>query len=158
MLLIFEKMKNDKNQKNITVNRKAEHDYFISQRIEAGISLLGTEVKALRLGKANLTDSYAAIIEDEVWLINAHISKFDQASFNNHEPLRKRRLLLKRSEIRKLKFKLQEKGFTLIPLRFYFKDNKVKVELGLAKGKKLYDKRDSIAKKDLNRELERRIK
>lgn len=151
-------MKNNKNQKNITVNRKAEHDYFISQRIEAGISLLGTEVKALRLGKANLTDSYAAIIEDEVWLINAHISKFDQASFNNHDPLRKRRLLLKRSEIRKLKFKLQEKGFTLIPLRFYFKDDKVKVELGLAKGKKLYDKRDSIAKKDLNRELERRIK
>lgn len=158
MLLIFEKMKSDKNQKNITVNRKAEHDYFISQRIEAGISLVGSEVKSLRIGKANLTDAYAAIIEDEVWLINAHISKFDQASFNNHEPLRKRRLLLKKSEIRRLKFKLQEKGFTLIPLKFYFKESKIKVELGLAKGKKLYDKRESIAKKDLNRELERRIK
>jgi len=151
-------MKSDKNQKNITVNRKAEHDYFISQRIEAGISLVGSEVKSLRIGKANLTDAYAAIIEDEVWLINAHISKFDQASFNNHEPLRKRRLLLKKSEIRRLKFKLQEKGFTLIPLKFYFKESKIKVELGLAKGKKLYDKRESIAKKDLNRELERRIK
>ena len=121
-------MKDNKSQKNITVNRKAEHDYFVSQRIEAGISLVGTEVKSLRLGKANLTDAYAMIIENEVWLVNAHISKFDQGSFNNHEPLRKRRLLLKRSEIRKLKFKLQEKGFTLIPLRFYFKENKIKVE------------------------------
>ena len=151
-------MKDDKNQKNITVNRKAEHDYFISQRIEAGISLLGTEVKSLRLGKANLTDAYAAIIDDEVWLINSHISTFDQASYNNHEPLRKRRLLLKRSEIRKLRFKLLEKGFTLIPLRFYFKGNRIKVELGLAKGKKLYDKRESIARKDLNREFERKFK
>lgn len=151
-------MKDNKNQKNITVNRKAEHDYFISQRIEAGISLLGTEVKSLRLGKANLTDAYAAIIDDEVWLINSHISTFDQASYNNHEPLRKRRLLLKRSEIRKLRFKLLEKGFTLIPLRFYFKGNRIKVELGLAKGKKLYDKRESIARKDLNREFERKFK
>lgn len=150
-------MKDSKAQKNITVNRKAEHDYFISQRIEAGISLVGTEVKSLRLGKANLTDSYASIIQGEVWLINAHISKFDQGSFNNHDPLRKRRLLLKRSEIRKLNFKLQEKGFTLIPLRFYFKENKIKVELGLAKGKKLYDKREAIAKKDLKRDLERKL-
>ncbi|PJA96589.1 MAG: SsrA-binding protein [Ignavibacteriales bacterium CG_4_9_14_3_um_filter_34_10] len=150
-------MKDNKSQKNITVNRKAEHDYFVSQRIEAGISLVGTEVKSLRLGKANLTDAYAMIIENEVWLVNAHISKFDQGSFNNHEPLRKRRLLLKRSEIRKLKFKLQEKGFTLIPLRFYFKENKIKVELGLAKGKKLYDKREAIAKKDLKRDLERKL-
>ena len=150
-------MKDNKSQKNITVNRKAEHDYFVSQRIEAGISLVGTEVKSLRLGKANLTDAYAMIIENEVWLVNAHISKFDQGSFNNHEPLRKRRLLLKRSEIRKLKFKLQEKGFTLIPLRFYFKENKIKVELGLAKGKKLYDKREAIAKKNLKRDLERKL-
>ena len=150
-------MKDNKSQKNITVNRKAEHDYFVSQRIEAGISLVGTEVKSLRLGKANLTDAYTMIIENEVWLVNAHISKFDQGSFNNHEPLRKRRLLLKRSEIRKLKFKLQEKGFTLIPLRFYFKENKIKVELGLAKGKKLYDKREAIAKKDLKRDLERKL-
>ena len=150
-------MKDNKSQKNITVNRKAEHDYFVSQRIEAGISLVGTEVKSLRLGKANLTDAYAMIIENEVWLVNAHISKFDQGSFNNHEPLRKRRLLLKRSEIRKLKFKLQEKGFTLIPLRFYFKENKIKVELGLAKGKKLYDKREAIAKKDLKRDSERKL-
>jgi SsrA-binding protein len=150
-------MKDNKSQKNITVNRKAEHDYFISQRIEAGISLVGTEVKSLRLGKANLTDAYAMIIDNEVWLINAHISKFDQGSFNNHEPLRKRRLLLKKSEIRKLRFKLQEKGFTLIPLRFYFKENKIKVELGLAKGKKLYDKREAIAKKDLKRDSERKF-
>lgn len=150
-------MKDSKSQKNIVVNRKAEHDYFISQRIEAGISLVGTEVKSLRLGKANLTDAYASIIDNEVWLINAHISKFDQGSFNNHEPLRKRKLLLKRSEIRKLKFRLQEKGFTLIPLRLYLKDNKIKIELGLAKGKKLYDKRESIAKKDLKRDLERKL-
>ena len=157
MLLIFEKLNDNKSQRTITVNRKAELDYFVSQRIEAGISLVGTEVKSLRLGKANLTDAYAMIIENEVWLVNAHISKFDQGSFNNHEPLRKRRLLLKRSEIRKLKFKLQEKGFTLIPLRFYFKENKIKVELGLAKGKKLYDKREAIAKKDLKRDLERKL-
>ncbi len=145
-------------EKNITSNRKAFHEYFITQKIEAGISLLGTEVKALRTGKANLVDAYAAIKNGEVWLVNAHIGFYDHGNINNHEPLRKRKLLLKKSEIKKLTVKLNEKGFTLIPLRLYFSNGKVKVELGLARGKKSYDKREAIAKRDAQRDLDRRVK
>ncbi|NOX65630.1 MAG: SsrA-binding protein SmpB [Chlorobi bacterium] len=145
-------------EKNITSNRKAFHEYFITQKIEAGISLLGTEVKALRTGKANLVDAYAAIKNGEVWLVNAHIGFYDHGNINNHEPLRKRKLLLKKSEIKKLTVKLNEKGFTLIPLRLYFSNGKVKVELGLAHGKKSYDKREAIAKRDAQRDLDRRVK
>jgi SsrA-binding protein len=145
-------------EKNITSNRKAFHEYFISQKIEAGISLLGTEVKALRNGKANLVDAYATIKDGEVWLVNAHIGFYDHGNINNHEPLRKRKLLLHRSEIKKLTTKLREKGFTLIPLRLYFSNGKVKVELGLARGKKSYDKREAIAKRDAQRDLDRKVK
>lgn len=145
-------------EKNITVNRKARHEYHILQIFEAGIVLVGTEVKALREGKANLVDSYATIKNGEVWLIGAHISEYKQGNINNHNPTRDRKLLLNKSEIRKLIGKTKEKGLTLIPLRMYFKNGRVKVELALAKGKKSYDKRETIAKRDFQREQERKIK
>ncbi len=145
-------------EKDITVNRKARHEYSIVQTYEAGIVLQGTEVKSLRAGKANLVDSYANLKNGEVWLIGAHISVYEQGNINNHEPTRTRKLLLNKNEIRKLIGKVKEKGLTLIPLRLYFKNGKVKVELALAKGKKVYDKRESIAKRDMKRDQERRIK
>ncbi|MGK9475865.1 SsrA-binding protein SmpB [Melioribacter sp. OK-6-Me] len=151
-------MADQSDEKNITVNRKAQHDYFIKERFEAGIVLVGTEVKALRQNKASLVDSYATVIDDEVWLINANISHYDQGSYNNHDPLRKRKLLLKKSEIRKLKKAVSEKGNTLVPLRLYFKNGKVKVELAIATGKRKYDKREDIAKREVKRELERKLK
>jgi SsrA-binding protein len=145
-------------EKTITSNKKAEYEYFIEQRFEAGISLLGTEVKSLRQGKANLVDGYAVVRDGEIWLMNANISKYDQANRFNHDPYRKRRLLLKKTEIRKIKIKIDEKGYTLIPTRLYFKKGKVKLELSLARGKKSFDKRESIAKKDMKRELDRQMK
>lgn len=151
-------MRDQIEEKNITINRKARHEYHILQTLEAGIVLVGTEVKSLREGKVNLVDSYATIKNGEVWLISAHISEFKHGSINNHNPTRDRKLLLKKNEIRKLIGKIKEKGLTLIPLRFYFKKGKVKVELAIAKGKKVYDKRQSIAKKDFQREQERKIK
>ncbi|RPI75970.1 MAG: SsrA-binding protein SmpB [Ignavibacteriales bacterium] len=151
-------MLQDTNEKNITVNRKARHEYSILQTFEAGIVLTGTEVKALREGKANLVDSYASLIKGEVWLNSAHISEYKHGNINNHDPVRSRKLLLNKSEIRKLIGKVKEKGLTLIPLRLYFKKGKVKVELALAKGKKVYDKRESIAKRDLQRDQERKFK
>ncbi len=151
-------MIDENEEKNITVNRKARHDYHILQTYEAGIVLLGTEVKALREGKANLVDSYATIKSGEVWLVGAHISEYKQGNINNHNPTRDRKLLLNKSEIRKLIGKTKEKGLTLIPLRLYFKKGRVKVELALAKGKKSYDKRETIAKRDFQREQERKIK
>ncbi|MCX8104550.1 MAG: SsrA-binding protein SmpB [Ignavibacterium album] len=151
-------MINENEEKNITVNRKARHEYHILQTYEAGIVLVGTEVKALREGKANLVDSYATIKNGEVWLVGAHISEYKQGNINNHNPTRDRKLLLNKSEIRKLIGKTKEKGLTLIPLRLYFKKGRVKVELALAKGKKSYDKRETIAKRDFQREQERRIK
>jgi SsrA-binding protein len=151
-------MQNTDQEKNITVNRKARHEYAILQTFEAGIALVGTEVKSCRQGKANLVDSYGTIRNGEVWLISAHIQEYTQGNINNHVPTRDRKLLLNRSEIRKLIGKTREKGLTLIPLRLYFKNGKVKVELALAKGKKVYDKRRDIAKKDFEREQERKIK
>ena len=148
----------EQEEKNITVNRKARHEYFITQTFEAGISLLGTEVKALRQGKANLVDCYAAVKTGEVWLIGAHIGVYDFGNINNHDPIRDRRLLLNKSEIKKITRLIQEKGNTLVPLRLYFTRGKVKVELAVAKGKKSYDKREDIAKKDAKREAERKIK
>lgn len=145
-------------EKNITVNRKARHEYSILQTFEAGIVLVGTEVKSLRQGTANLGDGYCKIDKNEVWLVNVNISEYTQGNINNHDPLRDRKLLLNRSEIRKLIGKTKEKGLTLIPLRLYFKNGKVKLEIALAKGKKVYDKRRDIAKKDFQREQERRIK
>lgn len=145
-------------EKNITVNRKAQHEYFLHQRYEAGIALVGTEVKALRQNKANLVDSYAMIINGEVWLHNANISIYDHGNINNHDPLRKRKLLLNKNEIRKLIKATSEKGNALIPLRLYFRSGKVKVEIAVASGKKKYDKREDIAKRDYNRELQRKLK
>ncbi len=151
-------MKQQTDEKNITVNRKARHEYSILQTFECGIVLVGTEVKSLREGKANLVDSYAVIKNGEVWLLSLHISEYKQGNINNHIPTRDRKLLLNKSEIRKLIGKTKEKGLTLIPLRLYFKNGRVKVELALAKGKKVYDKRQDIAKKDFQRDQERRIK
>ncbi len=151
-------MAKETEEKNITVNRKARHEYAIIQTYEAGIVLVGTEVKALRQGKANLVDSYANLKDGEVWLFGAHISVYEQGNINNHEPTRTRKLLLNKSEIKKLIGKVKEKGLTLIPLRLYFRNGKVKVELALAKGKKVYDKRESIAKRDMQRDQERNIK
>lgn len=145
-------------EKNITVNRKARHEFAIIQTFEAGIALQGTEVKSLRQGKINLTDSYAQVQNGEVWLLNTHINVYDHGNINNHDPVRKRKLLLNKSEIRKLEKAVNEKGNTLIPLRFYFKGGIVKVELAIAKGKKVYDKRHDIAKRDAERELDRKIK
>jgi SsrA-binding protein len=151
-------MTENSTEKDITVNRKARHEYFILQTYEAGIVLVGTEVKALRQNRANLVDSYAMLQNGEVWLHNANISVYDQGSINNHDPIRKRKLLLNKSEIRKLIKAVNEKGNTLIPLRLYFKDGRVKVELAVATGKKQYDKREDIAKRDMNREMQRKFK
>ena len=145
--------------RNITVNRKARHDYSILQTIEAGIVLVGTEVKACRQNKANLVDSYAKIdLNGEVWLVGAYIGIYEQGNKFNHDTTRTRKLLLSRREIRKLDRALKEKGLTLIPLRMYFNRGKVKVELALAKGKRSYDKREAIQKRDIQREEQRRIK
>jgi SsrA-binding protein len=145
-------------EKNVTVNRKARYEYEILQVYEAGIVLQGTEVKALREGKANLVDSYGLLKDNEVWLIGAHISEYTQGNINNHDPTRTRKLLMNRSEIRKLIGKVKEKGLTLVPLRIYFKKGRVKIEIALAKGKKVHDKRETIAKRDFNRDQERKIK
>ncbi len=140
---------------HITENRKARHQFFIEETYEAGISLVGTEVKSLRDGRANLTDAYAVIKNGEAWLMQAHISPYREGTYNNHEPKRARKLLLHKFEIRRLHSKVNEKGYTLVPLRMYFFRGKVKVEIAVAKGKKLYDKRDSIAEKDARRQIER---
>ena len=138
----------------VTQNRKAFHDYFIEETFEAGIMLTGTEVKSLRAGKANLKDSYARIKNDEIFLLNTHISPYSQADgFKQHEPERTRKLLLHKKEIMKLVGKTREKGYTLVPTKIYFKDGKAKVEIGLAKGKTSYDKRDSIKARDVKREI-----
>ncbi len=142
----------------ITTNRKARHDYQILETIEAGIALLGTEVKSLRAGRVNLKDSYAEIRGGEIFLVGAHISPYEEANRFNHEPERQRRLLLHRREILRYGLKAREKGLTLVPLRLYFKSNRVKVELGLARGKRLYDKRQAIAQRDAKRELDRAMK
>lgn len=136
-------------------NKKAYHDYEILEKIEAGLVLLGTEVKSLRQGKANLKDSYAKIRHGEVHLYGCHISAYTHASYDNHEPERVRKLLLHKFEIKRLFGKSQEKGYALIPLKIYFSKGKAKVELGLARGKKQYDKRESLKRKEEAREMER---
>jgi len=141
-------------EKIICQNRRARHEYFILDSLEAGISLSGTEVKSLRAGKANLQDSYAAVEGREVWLHQAHISPYEQGNRYNPDPRRKRKLLLHRREIFRLARQVSEKGLTLIPLRLYFKAGHAKVELGLARGKRLYDKREAIRERDEVRRLE----
>ncbi len=144
--------------KLICQNKKAKHDYFIDDILEAGIVLLGTEVKSLREGRVNLKDSYAKIKNGEVFLYGCHISPYPHASYNNHEPERVRKLLLHRREIKRLIGKTKEKGYSLIPLRLYFRGGKVKVELALARGKKKYDKREAIKRREEARELRRIMK
>lgn len=143
----------------VTQNRKAFHDYFIEETFEAGIMLTGTEVKSLRAGKANLKDSYARIKDGEVFLLNAHISPYTHSdSFKQHDPERTRKLLLHKKEIMKLLGKTREKGYTIVPTKIYFKGGKAKVEIGLAKGKTSYDKRDSIKARDVKREIEKTMR
>jgi SsrA-binding protein len=139
--------------KIIVTNRKANFEYEILDRYEAGIVLAGTEVKALREGKANLQDSFARIINNEAWLLNCHISEYKFGNINNHDPLRNRKLLLNKKEIRKIRVELEQKGLTLIPLKLYFKGSNIKLELAVARGKKLYDKRESIKKRETERKL-----
>lgn len=144
--------------KIISANRKAYHDYFIEETYEAGISLLGTEVKSLREGRVNLKDSYAIIKDNEVFLLNCHISPYSHGNIQNHDPLRTRKLLLHRKEISKLWGKLSQRGFTLVPLNIYFKKGKAKVEIGLCKGKRQYEKRETIKEKEAQREIQRHMK
>ncbi|MCK6619364.1 MAG: SsrA-binding protein SmpB [Calditrichaceae bacterium] len=143
------------NIKIITSNKKAFHDYHISETVEAGMVLTGTEVKSLRAGRCNLKDSYAKVINDELWLIGMHISAYENEGYVTHDPEARRKLLLHRSEIRRLHRKVLEKGITLIPLKLYFKNGWAKVELGLASGKRQYDKRQDIAQRDQQREMKR---
>jgi len=145
-------------EKTVVTNRKARHQYHILETIEAGIVLQGTEVKSLRQGKVNLGDAYAKIKDGEVWLVEMHISPYEQGNVFNHEPRRPRKLLLHKREIKRLLGKVQERGLTLIPLRIYFKRGKAKVELALAKGKRLYDRREDIKRRDEEREISRSLR
>jgi len=145
-------------QKIVATNRKAYHDYFVEETYEAGIALTGTEIKSVRAGRVNLRDSYAQVRNGELWLLNAHISPYQHGNRANHEPKRPRKLLMHKREILRLEGKTQERGHTLVPLRMYLKNNLAKVEIGLAKGKKQYDKRQAIAKRETDRAIQRALK
>lgn len=145
-------------EKVLCSNRKAYHDYHIEESLEAGIELKGTEIKSLREGKANLKDSYAILKDGEAFLIGCHISPYSHGNIYNHEPLRTRKLLFHREEIRKLTGKVTQRGFTLIPVRMYLSKGRAKIEIALARGKKLFDKREAIKEKDLRRESEKALK
>jgi SsrA-binding protein len=144
--------------RDITVNRRARHDYHIEETIEAGLVLVGSEVKSLRQGKANLKDSYGRIERGEAWLLNAHISPYDPASQFGHDPTRARKLLLNRREIFRFDGKVKERGYTLVPLRMYFRNGRVKVELALARGKQQHDKRAAIREREVRREMDRAVR
>lgn len=144
--------------RTITVNRKAYHDYVIGDTYEAGIVLLGSEIKSIRAGRVNLKDAYARVENGELWLLNCHVSPYDAASRYGHEPDRMRKLLVHRKEIAELESLTKQKGLTLVPVRLYIKAGKAKVLLGVARGKKLYDKRDAIAQRDQDREMDRALK
>ena len=151
-------MPHQQGTKTIAQNRKAFHDYFVEEKVECGIVLSGTEVKSIRQGRVNLKESWAQIRKGEVWVEGMHISPYEQGNIFNRDPLRPKKLLLHRSEIRKLDGQAMKQGFTLVPLEMYLKDGRVKVMLGLCKGKQLHDKRDSIARKDSEREIRRALK
>lgn len=151
-------MAKEKGSRLIANNKKAYHDYFIEETYEAGIALHGTEVKSLRMGKCSIKESFVRIENEEVYIYGMHISPYEKGNIFNRDPLRVKKLLLHKSEIRKMKGKIAEKGYTLVPLKVHFNRSLVKVEIGLAKGKKLYDKRQDIAKKDQRREAERDFK
>ncbi len=145
-------------EKEILVNKAAYHDYFILDKYEAGIALKGTEVKSVMNGKIQLKDSYVAIKDGEAWLINAHIAPYQYGNRNNHDPLRNRKLLLHKREIEKLQREISQKGMTLVITRIYWKNKRIKFEIGVAKGKKLYDKRETLKKKDIERENRKYLK
>lgn len=149
---------NKETQKLIANNKKAYHDYFIDETYEAGVALHGTEVKSMRMGKCSIKESFIRIENGEVFVYGMHVSPYEKGNIFNKDPLRVRKLLMHKYEINKLTGKVAEKGYTLVPLQVYFKEGKVKVEIGLARGKKLYDKRETIAKKDARRETEREFK
>jgi SsrA-binding protein len=153
-----EKTEREKAQSNIAENRKAFHDFHLLETFEAGLVLLGTEVKAIREGRVNLRDSFARVEDGEVFLYNVHISPYSHRGYADHEPLRRRKLLLHRDEIRKLVGKTVEKGMTLVPVRLYFKNGRVKVAVSLAKGKKDYDKRETIKRREADRETRAAVK
>ncbi len=144
--------------KTVVTNRKAYHNYHVQDSVEAGIVLTGTEIKSIRAGRVNLGDAYVKPDRGELWLLNAHIARYDAGSYLSHEPTRPRKLLLHRKQIAELASKVAERGLTLIPIRLYIKDSRAKVEVALAKGKKLYDKRESIARREAEIEIGRAIK
>jgi len=144
--------------KQVATNRKALHDYEVVDTFEAGIALTGTEIKSVRAARVNLRDGFVQIRQGEAWLLNVHISPYDFGNRENHEPRRERKLLLHRREIRKLQSKVSERGWTIVPLRMYLKDGRAKIEIALVRGKRLYDKRDAVAERDMNRELQRAVK
>ena len=144
--------------KVIATNKKAFHDYFVEERYECGVALFGTEVKSIRLGKVNLKESWAQIRNGEAWAEGIHISPYEQGNIFNRDPLRPKKLLLHRNEIRKLDSQVMRQGYTLIPLEIYFKDGKAKLQLGLCKGKQVHDKRDAMAKRDSDREIQRAMR
>ena len=144
--------------RDIAVNRRAFHDYFLDERLEAGLSLTGTEVKSLRAGRANLRDGFVRIDGRKAWLENVHISPYEQGGYVNHDPRRPRKLLLHGDEIATLNGKVRQRGYTIVPLRLYFHGNWAKVEVGLARGKKLYDKRQALAEREAQRQMERALK
>jgi SsrA-binding protein len=156
--VMTEKTEREKAQANIAENRKAFHDFHLLETFEAGLVLLGTEVKAIREGRVNLRDSFARVEDGEVFLYNVHISPYSHRGYADHEPLRRRKLLLHKNEIRKLIGKTVEKGMTLVPVRLYFKDGRVKVAVSLAKGKKDYDKRETIKRREVDRETRAAVK
>ena len=145
-------------QRDVAVNRRAYHDYFIDEKYECGIVLMGSEVKSLRGGRCNLRDGFMRIDGNEAWLENVHISPYAQANLMNHDPMRPRKLLLHRKQIASLIGKVRQKGYTLVPLRVYFARNHAKVEVGLARGKRQYDKRQAMAERDAKREIERAVR
>jgi SsrA-binding protein len=151
-------VKGGENVKVVAVNRRATHDYFVDERIEAGLVLTGTEIKSIREGRINLREGYARIMGNEAWLTGVHIAPYEHGNRFNHEPLRDRKLLLHRDEISGLIGKVRQRGYTLIPLQLYLKHGKAKVELGLARGKRQYDKREAIAKREAQREIERGLR
>jgi len=150
--------KKDERERDVAVNRRAYHDYFVDEKYEAGVALTGTEVKSLRAGRCNLRDGFVRIDRNEAWLENVHISPYAQGNLMNHDPLRPRKLLLHRRQIATLIGKVRQKGYTLIPLRVYFSRNHAKVEVGLARGKREFDKREAIAERDAKREIARAMR
>ena len=151
-------MENEDHIKVIAVNRKARHNYEITSSLEVGLVLQGSEVKSMRAGKASLVDAYGRIRNGELWVIGMHIAQYKEATFANHDPIRERKLLLHKQEIKKIKRRVEEKGVTLIPLKLYFKNNIAKIELGIARGKRKYDKKVTIAERDVKRDLQREQK